>query len=379
MTLRVLQVCPVRAPELGLVERLDRWPTVPDVAAAVSAAGAEVTVLLDGPAETLHRAGIRYRQLPGLARPSWRHPLEPRVAGIARSCRPDVIHMMGLEAPLLTRALCGIGRPVLAQDHCSLPKGRGAPLWRWGHARLAAVAFTAAAQADSFLRARQLPKSARIYAVPESSSGFMPGDQAEARARTGLHGAPALLWVGHLSTKKNPLMVLRAMQRVVSALPGAMLWCAFGNAPLRAEIDALLASDPELCARVRLLGHVPHAEMEWLYRAADAFVSASRHEGSGYALIEALACGLPAFVTDIPPFRELTGGGLTGALVPLDDAAAMAAALCRSFASGSLPDDARRRAVRRHFEAQLSFEVVGAKLVRAYADLAGAHAQCASR
>ena len=62
----------------------------------------------------------------------------------------------------------------------------------------------------------------------------------------------------------------------VSALPGAMLWCAFGNAPLRAEIDALLASDPELCARVRLLGHVPHAEMEWLYRAADAFVSASR-------------------------------------------------------------------------------------------------------
>ena len=51
-------------------------------------------------------------------------------------------------------------------------------------------------------------------------------------------------------------------------------------------------------------------------RAADLFVLGSHREGSGYSLIEALACGLPPIVTDIPSFRSLTGAGVVGALWP---------------------------------------------------------------
>ena len=44
-------------------------------------------------------------------------------------------------------------------------------------------------------------------------------------------------------------------------------------------------------------------------QAADLFVLGSHREGSGYSLIEALACGLPPVVTDIHAFRTLTGCG----------------------------------------------------------------------
>ena len=42
------------------------------------------------------------------------------------------------------------------------------------------------------------------------------------------------------------------------------------------------------------------ARVEELMRAADIFTLGSHREGSGYALTEALACGLPPVVTDIP-------------------------------------------------------------------------------
>jgi hypothetical protein len=51
-----------------------------------------------------------------------------------------------------------------------------------------------------------------------------------------------------------------------------------------------------------------------LAAAADLFVSGSQREGSGTALLESLACGLPPIVTDIPSFRMLTCDGRIGAL-----------------------------------------------------------------
>lgn len=376
MSLRVVQVCCAPAPgAMPLAERLRRWPTLAEVAEATAQAGITVTVLLDGPGdEALRRNGVDYRQASGLRLP---HGRTLRAAALARAYAPDVIHMVGLENPLVTRALCATGIPVLAQDHASQPKRRKAPLWRWGQARLSGVAFTATAQADPFLATAQLSPRTRIFAIPESSSRFTPGDREAARAQTGIHGSPALLWVGHLDGNKSPLTLLRAVQQLLPQLPGLELWCVFGETPLRAEVDALLASDPALATRVHLLGRIAHHRMEAIFRACDGFVSASRREGSGYALIEALACGLPAVVTDIPSFREMTGGGSVGALVSVGDSAAMAGAILRLFAGNPARTEAWTRAVRAHFDAHLHFDVIGARFAQAYALLAAERASCA--
>jgi glycosyltransferase involved in cell wall biosynthesis len=62
---------------------------------------------------------------------------------------------------------------------------------------------------------------------------------------------------------------------------------------------------------------VPYAEMPALFRAADAFVFPSLHEGSAMAVNEALASGLPAIVT--ANSGSIVRDGLEGFLVPIRD------------------------------------------------------------
>lgn len=369
--MRVVHVnCVIDAERRAPADLLAAWPTLSAVAGAAARAGAEVTVLQAShfPGE-YRRDGITYRFI---AEPRWRRGhgagiMPWRIGAAIRRERPDVVHFNGLDFPFHLRAACAAGAPVMVQDHAGRPDGRGARFRRWGHEKVAAIAFTAPAQAEPFVRRRQFPASARLFAVPESSSHFTPGDRIMARCDSGLHGAPALLWIGHLDANKDPLTLLRAVRIALDALPGLHLWCAFVGTGLLGEVEAMLRADTQLAAHVHLLGAVPHARVETLCRAADLFVSTSRREGSGYALIEAMACGATPVVSDIPSFRALTGDGAVGALVPAGDAEALAAAIIEQ---AGRPRDAARAAVRAHFERHLAFDAIGAQLMAAYRAIA---------
>src|SRR6185503_8798510 len=171
------------------------------------------------------------------------------------------------------------------------------------------------------------------FEIPESTSGFVPGEQSQARAAAGIDGDPCVLWIGHLDANKDPLTVLEAVSRASAELPRLKLWCRFGSAPLRAQVEARIARDPSLRERVTLLGRVPHERVEVLMRAADLFVLGSHREGSSFSLIEALTTGLTPVVTDIASLRALTGHGAVGELWPCGDAAAGAQALRRAAAT----------------------------------------------
>ncbi len=65
------------------------------------------------------------------------------------------------------------------------------------------------------------------------------------------------------------------------------------------------------------------------HRQAGCLVLPSRKEGISNALLEAQAAGLPAVVSDIPGNRAVVEDGVTGLVVPVGDAPALAAALVR--------------------------------------------------
>jgi glycosyltransferase involved in cell wall biosynthesis len=209
----------------------------------------------------------------------------------------------------------------------------------------------------------------KVFEVPESTSRFAPGDRLRARRVTALQGDPAVLWVGHLDENKDPLTVLDGIRAAARELPRLQLHCCFGTAPLLHAVEERIARDRALRPRVRLLGRVPHERVQQLMRAADLFVLGSHREGSGYSLIEALACGLPPVVTDIPSFRALTAGTV-GRLWAPRDAAALSAAL-RSIAPGL--GETTREQVRAHFERELSLPALGRKLAAAYAEVIEHH------
>jgi glycosyltransferase involved in cell wall biosynthesis len=257
--------------------------------------------------------------------------------------------------------------PIILQDHASGPPR----IWRRtsmrrGMSVAAGVAFCSLDQARPFAKAGLIGASTKVYEIPESTSRFSPADRDDARGATGVEGHPAVLWVGHLNANKDPLTVLEGISAAIRELPQLRFYCCFGNAPLLCAVQRRIASDARLRDRVHLLGRLPHERIELMMRAADIFVLGSHREGSGYSLIEALACGLPPVVTDIPSFRSLTKGGSVGALWPCDDSRALCQTLL-SIAHGSGSE--LRAAVRMHFERELSSNALGIKLTAMYADV----------
>jgi glycosyltransferase involved in cell wall biosynthesis len=364
--IRVAQIGIVRPREPIEPDRLlADWPTLVDIAVATQRGGAEVTVL-----QSFHRNaeivrdGVRYRFVAEPALPGRATGLMPsRLARAVRAAVPDVLHVNGLDFPRHMRALRRLGLPILVQDHASRA-GAGGSKRRRALEHISGIAFTTAAQAQPFVDAGELSPRIPVFAVPESSTRFSPGSQATARARTGIDGDPAVLWVGRLDDNKDPLTILDAIEIAARDLPRLQMWCCFHEQPLLAEIEARIAASPALAERVHLIGRVPHARIETLLNASDFFLLGSHREGSGYALIEALACGVTPIVSDIAPFRAIAGS--IGALVPVGDAAGFAGALVALARQDRLA--LRRRAIE-HFDMHLSFDRVGVRLCAAYAEL----------
>jgi glycosyltransferase involved in cell wall biosynthesis len=59
---------------------------------------------------------------------------------------------------------------------------------------------------------------------------------------------------------------------------------------------------------VRIIGYVPDADLNGLVTGAAASLFPTRLEGFGLPPLEALRCGVPAIVSDIPVLRESTRG-----------------------------------------------------------------------
>lgn len=347
----------------GLAATLAQWPSLADIAELVASAGMRVSVVqVASHAERVTRADVDYHFIDAAGAGANR---SQRIAGLLDDIGADVLHVHGLGFAEDTHAVSQHlpRRPVLLQDHADrVPGYWHRRQWRRWYAVASGVAFTAPVLAQPFVRAGMFAPSARVFAIPESSSRFTPGSRADACAGTGLRGSPSVLWVGHLSAGKDPLTVLDGVALAAERLPGLQLWCAFATSPLLDAVQRRIAADPRLAGRVHLLGKVTHAKVESLMRAADLFVSGSLTESCSYATLEAMACGVTPVITDIPSHRALAGG--IGALWPCGDAHALAEALVRSATDHPSPER-----VRAHFDAYLSFAAVGRQWASAYAQL----------
>jgi glycosyltransferase involved in cell wall biosynthesis len=113
-----------------------------------------------------------------------------------------------------------------------------------------------------------------------------------------------------------------------------------GEGPLRPQIEGLV-QDLGIQAYTRIVGAQPEDELKHLFGASDLYVSASQSDGSSISLLQAMACGLPAVVSDLPANREWVEHGENGWLFPPDDegglgdclvrCAALDAATCRQM------------------------------------------------
>jgi rhamnosyl/mannosyltransferase len=161
--------------------------------------------------------------------------------------------------------------------------------------------------------------------------------------RAGTRG-PRLLFVGRLVFYKGVHVLLEAARE----WPGTLI--IVGDGPLEAEMRAR-AAELGVAGRIQFTGPLADDEVQAHYQACDALVlpSIARTEAFGVVQIEAMAAGLPVVSTRLPTgVPWVNQDGVSGIVVPPDDAAALGAALRRLAQDAalrtSLADGARRRA-----------------------------------
>jgi glycosyltransferase involved in cell wall biosynthesis len=147
--------------------------------------------------------------------------------------------------------------------------------------------------------------------------------------------------VGRLVWEKGYREVFAAAARLRTQAPNVRV-VVVGPTD-EAKEDAITAADIERAEHdggIRFLGM--RDDVEDLYGAMDVYLLASHREGFPRSAMEAAAMGVPVVVTDIRGCRQVVDDGVTGALVPVGDAVAIADAVA------TLAGDTETRAAMGH-------------------------------
>jgi glycosyltransferase involved in cell wall biosynthesis len=158
---------------------------------------------------------------------------------------------------------------------------------------------------------------------------FVPApadERARLKAELGLPPGPTVLSFRAGTQLYNLEIVLDAFRILRKRIADAALVLVHGDAPLAGSVRASLRG-LEVDSRVQVVGQVAHSEMPRYLRAADVGVSVPSSDGSPSSVWEALACGLPLVLSDLPQIEERLGRSVAVRLVePSRDAVASALA-----------------------------------------------------
>jgi len=287
---------------------------------------------------TVVPCGVRARSRP--RRILWE---QLQLPGVARRHGVDVLHSLGYTAPLR------LGCPSVVTIHDLNYHFHPEDWSRSGLWANRALVPAAARQSDRVLTISESSKEAirevlevpdeRIDVVYHGVDGNLASIDEATRARElaalGLEGE-YLLSVSASHPHKNLDGLLAAYQRFC-AETGRSTPLVIVGVPGRDHARITAAAQASGRGRVLLTGWVEEAALAALYQGAAVFVFASRYEGFGFPVLEAMSAGVPVVSSDATSLAEL----VTDAALSCgpDDVAAMATAIARLLDDPTLRAD----------------------------------------
>ena len=224
---------------------------------------------------------------------------------LIRSIKPDIIHTWILQMDILGGLVAKLNRiPWILREPVQAPGYL--PSWKY---RLRIWVGSGASAIVSNSRGGdryweiQRPKSRR-YVVPNGLPVYEI-DRIDTILTRGLPNSksPIVLNVGRLvEVQKRQKAFLEALAYVKQKQEVLGVLC--GEGPQKPEFE-WLKHKLGLDANVLFTGYLPAVSCWQLMKKASVFVSLSAFEGCPNAVMEAMACGCPLVVSDIPAHREI--------------------------------------------------------------------------
>lgn len=232
----------------------------------------------------------------------------PTLLRTIRTHQPQILHTAGIRADGLG-ARCARYLPCISTLHTNLAhdyvmkygalRGRLMAVLHWRN--LCRFAGIAAVSAEIGELARQRGLSVTVIPNGVDTRRYSPAAAEQKRdARRKLNipvDHQAFVAVGALIALKDPLTVIRAFRKARNGRPWSLV--LLGEGALRPVCEREAGAD----SHIHFAGQVANV-VDYLH-LADYFISASTAEGTPYAVLEGLACGLPVCLSDIPAHRAL--------------------------------------------------------------------------
>jgi glycosyltransferase involved in cell wall biosynthesis len=270
----------------------------------------------------------------------------PRLLGdlkrVIREIKPDLVQAGPLQTCALLVALAGF-RPLVSVSWGSdllLEADRSA--WnRW------ATRFTLARSAAMVGDCNPVRQKAIAYGMPDERIVTFPwGVDLQHFSPDGTSGAQrhAVFSSASSSSEAEPFVLLstRGWEPVygVDVIAKGFALAARQHPELQllmlaggsqAGLLRQIFQQGGVSNQVHFPGQVNQAELPNYYRSSDLYVCASHSDGTSISLLEALACGTPALVSDIPGNREWVQPGVQGWWFPDGDAQELAQGISQAF------------------------------------------------
>jgi len=250
---------------------------------------------------------------------------------ILRRIQPDVVHAGPIQSCALLAALAGAHPLLVMSWGFDLMKDvdRGF-LWRWATKYVLKRAdwFISDCQA-TLARALEFGLSSgrtTVFPWGVDLGHFLPQPRRE---QPGCSTGFTLFCNRSWEPNYGVDVLAKAFVQVARQRPDVRLLLLGGGSQERLLKDIL--SSGGVAERVEFGGQVRHADLPHFYRMADLYISPSHVDGSSVSLMEALACGLPCLVSDIPANREWVTDAENGWLFPDGNVEALAAHILQAI------------------------------------------------
>ena len=254
---------------------------------------------------------------------------------VIRRLRPDAVISFGIHAGIasaFSKSWCRFPQPLLVRNESNIAvewrRDRfhnsvvGPLLSRWMARKSTVICVSHALRKPTadFLRTRLDQVEVVLNPVFPITEVC---DEAEIHPWLLRKSCPTFIAMGRLEEPKDFVTLLRAFRLVLDEIPCKLV--IFGEGALRGALGDL-CTELDMNASVDFPGVTRSPSLQM--RSATGFVLSSRWEGFGLVLVEALAAGAAVIATDCDfgP-AEILDGGRYGALVPVQDEAALAKAI----------------------------------------------------
>lgn len=247
---------------------------------------------------------------------SWQIPFQTH--RYIRKKKSDIILTHGLIFPLqviFLKMAVGKKTKIIVQHHGErVVHSKRKLLQRIADKYVDGYLFTSKEIAQPWIESKIIANQNKVFEVLEAGIEMPVLDKPDCKTKLGIQGDHHFLWVGRLNENKDPITIIKSFQQFLLQQPEAKLYLIYQQADLLPEIQTLINNDKRLHAAIKLIGAQTKDQLAEWYHACDFFILGSHHEGSGYALLEAMHCGCIPVVTNIASFRKITAAGKYGFL-----------------------------------------------------------------